>query len=150
MRGALDEVDRRILILLQKNSRTPLREISKEVGLAESTVYERIKRLKERGVIKKFSVILDSNILGFKILAIILLKCKAGMYSSVADDLKRYPEIVEIYETTGDYDMMVKIRTTTSEELNAFLDRIGSIPGVEATHTMVVLKTHKETSELPL
>ena len=150
MRGSLDEVDKKILAILQKNSRTPLREISKEVGLAESTVYERIKRLKERGVIKNFTVILDPVILGFNILSIVLLKCKAGMYSSVASDLVKYPEIVEVYETTGDYDMLVKIRTRSSEELNEFLDRIGSIEGVEATHTMVVLKIHKETNELPL
>ncbi len=50
MRGTLDDVDRKILAILQKNGRTPLREISKEVGLAESTIYERIKRLKERGL----------------------------------------------------------------------------------------------------
>ncbi|WP_297495298.1 Lrp/AsnC family transcriptional regulator, partial [Thermococcus sp.] len=55
-----------------------------------------------------------------------------------------------VYETTGDYDMLVKIRTRSSEELNEFLDKIGSIDGVESTHTMVVLKTHKETTELPL
>ena len=150
MRGTLDETDKKILAILQKNSRTPLREISKEVGLAETTVYERIKRLKERGVIKKFTVILEPTTLGFNILAIILLKCKAGMYSSVAEELKKYPKIVEVYETTGNYDMFVKIRTTSSEELNDFLDRIGSIPGVDSTHTMVVLKTHKETNELPL
>jgi len=150
MRTGLDEVDKKILTILQKNSRTPLREISKEVGLAESTVYERIKKLKERGIIKKFTVMLDPDSLGFKILAFILIKSKAGMYSHVANELKRYPQIVEIYETTGDYDMLVKIRTSGSEELNEFLDTIGEIDGVVATHTMVVLKIHKETTELPL
>ncbi|ASJ07818.1 transcriptional regulator [Thermococcus siculi] len=150
MRTGLDEVDRKILTILQKNSRTPLREISKEVGLAESTVYERIKKLKERGIIKKFTVMLDPDSLGFKILAFILIKSKAGMYSHVANELKRHPQIVEIYETTGDYDMLVKIRTSGSDELNEFLDTIGEIDGVVATHTMVVLKIHKETTELPL
>ncbi|NPA47461.1 MAG: Lrp/AsnC family transcriptional regulator [Thermococci archaeon] len=150
MRGGLDDIDREILSILQKNSRTPLREISKEVGLAESTVYERIKKLKERGIIKKFTVILDPDALGFHILALILIKAKAGEYSNVARELGRYPEIVEVYETTGDYDMVVKIRTKGSEDLNEFLDRIGDVKGVEATHTMVVLKIHKETTELPL
>lgn len=83
-------------------------------------------------------------------LSFILIKAKAGKYSYVAQELVKYPEIVEIYETTGDYDMIVKIRTRGSEELNEFLDRIGEIDGVEATHTMVVLKVHKETTELPL
>jgi len=150
MRTGLDDVDRKILAILQKNSRTPLREISKEVNLAESTVYERIKKLKERGIIKKFTVILDPGSLGFKILAFILIKAKAGKYSYVANELKKHPEIVEIFETTGDYDMLVKIRTRGSEELNEFLDTIGEIDGVVATHTMVVLKVHKETTELPL
>ncbi|WP_456367303.1 Lrp/AsnC family transcriptional regulator [Thermococcus sp.] len=149
-RGGLDEIDKKILMILQKNSRTPLREISREVGLAESTIYERIKKLKEKGVIKKFTVILDPNALGFNVLAFILIKARAGMYGHVAEELKKYPEICEVYETTGDYDMIVKIRTKNSSELNEFLDRIGSVDGVESTHTMVVLKTHKETTELPL
>lgn len=150
MKGFLDEIDKEILKVLQKNSRTPLREISKQVGLAESTVYERIKKLKERGIIKKFTIIPDPEPLGFHLLAFILIKAKAGKYSDVAEKLIKYPEIVEIYETTGDYDMIVKIRTRSSEELNDFLDRIGEIEGVVATHTMVVLKIHKETTELPL
>ncbi len=149
-RGGFDEIDKKILMILQKNSRTPLREISREVGLAESTIYERIKKLKEKGVIKKFTVILDPNALGFNVLAFILIKARAGMYGHVAEELKKYPEICEVYETTGDYDMIVKIRTKNSSELNEFLDRIGSVDGVESTHTMVVLKTHKETTELPL
>ncbi len=150
MRTGLDETDRKILTILQKNSRTPLREISKEVGLAESTVYERIKKLKERGIIQKFTVVLDPEALGFSIMAFVLIKSKAGMYTNVANELSKYPQIVEIYETTGDYDMLVKIRTSGSDELNEFLDRIGNVDGVVATHTMVVLKVHKETTELPL
>ncbi|AGT34190.1 transcriptional regulator [Thermococcus litoralis DSM 5473] len=150
MKGLLDEIDKEILRVLQKNSRTPLREISKRVGLAESTVYERIKKLKERGIIKKFTIILDPESLGFHLLAFILIKAKAGKYAEVAEKLIAYPEIVEIYETTGDYDMILKIRTRSSEELNDFLDKIGEIEGVVATHTMVVLKIHKETTELPL
>ncbi|ALV63061.1 Transcriptional regulator, AsnC family [Thermococcus sp. 2319x1] len=150
MKGLLDEIDKEILRVLQKNSRTPLREISKRVGLAESTVYERIKKLKEKGIIKKFTIILDPESLGFHLLAFILIKAKAGKYAEVAGKLITYPEIVEIYETTGDYDMILKIRTRSSEELNDFLDRIGEIEGVVATHTMVVLKIHKETTELPL
>lgn len=150
MRANLDDIDRKILTILQKNSRTPLREISKEVGLAESTVYERIKKLKEHGIIRRFTVILDPDALGFTLLAFILIKSKAGKYSHVASELKKYHQIVEIYETTGDYDMLVKIRTKNSEELNEFLDTIGEIDGVVATHTMVVLKVHKETTELPL
>ncbi|RLF88153.1 Lrp/AsnC family transcriptional regulator [Thermococci archaeon] len=150
MRASLDEVDKKILAILQRNSRTPLREISKRVGLAESTIYERIKKLKDNGVIQKFTVILNPESLGFTMLSFILIKSKAGMYARVAREIMKYPEIVEIYETTGNYDMVVKIRTRNSDELNVFLDRVGEVEGVVATHTMVVLKVHKETTELPL
>ena len=150
MRGILDETDKEILKVLQKNSRTPLREISKRVDLAESTVYERIKKLKEKGVIKKFTIIPDPEALGFNLLAFILIKARAGKYADVAKELVKYPEIVEIYENTGDYDMILKIRTRNSTELNEFLNKIGEIDGVVATHTMVVLKIHKETTELPI
>jgi Lrp/AsnC family transcriptional regulator for asnA, asnC and gidA len=148
--GTLDNIDKKILMILQKNSRTPLREISKEVDLAESTVYERIKKMRERGIIKRFSVVLNPNALGLGVLAFVLIKAKAGMYSHVAEELKKYPKIVEVYETTGDYDMIAKIRARDSDELNEFLDKIGDIEWVESTHTMVVLKTHKEEAELPI
>lgn len=150
MKASLDDTDKKILRILQKNSRTPLREISKVVGLAESTIYERIKKLKEHGVIQKFTVILNPEALGFTMLSFVLIKARAGKYSYVANELSKYPEIIEIHETTGNYDMVVKIRTRSSEELNTFLDQIGEIEGVVATHTMVVLKVHKETTELPL
>ncbi|MCD6559228.1 MAG: Lrp/AsnC family transcriptional regulator, partial [Palaeococcus sp.] len=117
---------------------------------AESTIYERIKKLKDNGVIQKFTVILNPESLGFTMLSFILIKSKAGMYARVAREIMKYPEIVEIYETTGNYDMVVKIRTRNSDDLNTFLDRVGEVEGVEATHTMVVLKVHKETTELPL
>ncbi|AFK22986.1 Lrp/AsnC family transcriptional regulator [Pyrococcus sp. ST04] len=150
MRGVLDEVDKKIIEILQKDGKVPLREISKITGLAESTIHERIKRLRESGVIKKFTAIIDPEALGYTMLAFILIKVKAGKYSEVASKLVKYPEIMEVYETTGDYDMVVKIRTRNSEELNNFLDIVGSIEGVEGTHTMIVLKVHKETTELPI
>ncbi|ASJ02850.1 transcriptional regulator [Thermococcus profundus] len=150
MRTGLDEIDKKILMILQENSRSPLREIAREVNLAESTVYERIKKLRERGVIQKFTVVLDPGSLGLNILAFVLIKAKAGMYSHVASELKKYRKIVEVYETTGDYDMIAKIRTRDSDELNEFLDKIGDVEGVESTHTMVVLKVHKETIGMPL
>ncbi|AAL81667.1 transcriptional regulator [Pyrococcus furiosus DSM 3638] len=150
MRGILDDIDKKIIEILQKDGKVPLREISKITGLAESTIHERIKRLRESGVIKKFTAVVNPEALGYNILAFILIKVKAGKYSEVASKLVKYPEIVEVYETTGDYDMVVKIRTKNSEELNNFLDMVGSIEGVEGTHTMIVLKVHKETTELPV
>ncbi|WP_010477971.1 Lrp/AsnC family transcriptional regulator [Thermococcus zilligii] len=151
MKGwSLDPVDKKILMILQRDSRTPLREISKEVDLAESTIYERIKKLREKGIIKRFSVVLNPNALGLNMLAFVLIKARAGMYSKVAEELKKNPKIVEVYETTGDYDMVIKIRARDSEELNEFLDRIGDVEGVESTHTMVVLKVHKEGADIPI
>ncbi|MFA4661729.1 Lrp/AsnC family transcriptional regulator [Pyrococcus kukulkanii] len=150
MRGVLDDVDKKIIEILQKDGKVPLREISKITGLAESTIHERIKRLRESGILKKFTAIVDPEALGYTMLAFILIKVKAGKYSEVASKLVKYPEIMEVYETTGDYDMVVKIRTKNSEELNNFLDMVGSIDGVEGTHTMIVLKIHKETTELPI
>ena len=82
---------------------------------------------------------------------IIVISAPSGSgKSSIISEIMKYPEIVEIYETTGNYDMVVKIRTRNSDDLNTFLDRVGEVEGVEATHTMVVLKVHKETTELPL
>jgi len=89
----LDEVDKRILEVLEKDNRTPLRKISKQVKIPPSTVYGRIKRLRKRGVVRRFVTILNPKALGFLVLAFIFIKARAGMYSMVAEDLKEYPEM---------------------------------------------------------
>ncbi len=140
----LDEVDKRILEVLEKDSRTPLRKISKQVKIPPSTVYGRIKRLRKRGVVRRFVAILNPKALGFLVLAFVLIKARAGMCSTVTEGLKEYPEILEIYEVTGDYDIIIKVIMRSYEELNTFLDKIGGIEGIESTCTMVVFKTHKD------
>ena len=140
----LDEVDKRILEVLEKDSRTPLRKISKQVKIPPSTVYGRIKRLRKRGVVRRFVAILNPKALGFLVLAFVLIKARAGMCSTVTEGLKEYPEILEIYEVTGDWDIIIKVIMRSYEELNTFLDKISGIKGVESTYTMVVFKTHKD------
>jgi len=140
----LDEVDKRILEVLEKDNRTPLRKISKQVKIPPSTVYGRIKRLRKRGVVRRFVTILNPKALGFLVLAFIFIKARAGMYSMVAEDLKEYPEILEIYEVTGDWDIIIKVIMRSYEELNTFLDKISGIKGVESTCIMVVFKSHKD------
>ena len=140
----LDEVDKRILEVLEKNSRTPLRKISKQVKIPPSTVYGRIKRFRKRGVVRRFVTILNPKALGFLVLAFVFIKARAGMCSTVAEGLKEYPEILEIYEVTGDWDIIIKVIMRSYEELNTFLNKISGIKDVESTCTMVVFKTHKD------
>jgi len=150
MKKDLDEVDRKILKILQKNSRTPLREISKKVGLVNSAVHVRIKKLKKRGIIKKFTAILNPEALNLPLLAFVLIKARRGKYEEVAEELVKYSEILEVYEITGKYDIILKVRTRNSEELDSLLDKIRNVKGVRETRTMIVLKTQKNTTELPL
>ena len=132
----LDEVDKRILEVLEKDSRAPLRKISKQVKMPPSTVYERIKRLRKRGVVRRSVAILNPKALGFLVLAFVFIKARAGMYSMVTEGLKEYPEILEIYEVTGDWDIIIKVIMRSYEELNTFLDKISGIKGVESTYTI--------------
>lgn len=149
MKKYIDEIDRKILNFLQKNSRTPLRKISKEVGLMNSAVHVRIEKLKKEGIIKNFTVIVNPEALNLPLLAFVLIKAKRGEYQEVAEELAKYPKILEVYEITGKYDIILKVRTRNIEELDSILDSIGNIKGVKETHTMVVLKTQKNTAELP-
>ena len=142
----LDEVDKRILEVLEKDNRTPLRKISKQVKIPPSTVYGRIKRLRKRGVVRRFVAILNPKALGFLVLAFVLIKARAGMCSTVTEGLKEYPEILEIYEVTGDYDIIIKVIMRSYEELNTFLNKIRGIKGVESTYTIIVLEMHKDVT----
>jgi len=146
----LDEVDRKILKILQKNSRTPLREISKKVGLVNSAVHVRIKKLKKRGIIKKFTVILNPEGLNLPLLAFVLIKASKGKYQEIAEELVKYPEILEVYEIIGKYDIILKVRTRNIKELDSLLNEVGDINGIKEISTGIVLKIQKTTTELPL
>jgi len=140
----LDDTDRQILNMLQDDARRSFKDIAKEVTVSEATVFVRVKKLLKNGVIRSFKAIVDPKLVGKETLAFVMLKVNPNVYTKVLPILMKMDEIYEIYDVTGAYYAILKIRTRSTEELAAIIDKIGMIEGITGTETAVVLRSIKE------
>ena len=146
----LDEVDRKILRRLQEDARISFKEIAKEVGTSEATVFVRVKKLQKNGVIKGFRAILNPPSVGKRVTAFALVKAEPKSYPKMLAQLMNLEDICEIHDVTGAYYCILKMRTTSSEQLAEILDKIGEIEGIAGTETVIVLRTIKEETSIRL
>jgi Lrp/AsnC family transcriptional regulator, leucine-responsive regulatory protein len=148
----INGTDIEILTILQKNSRTSNAEIARQVGLAPSAVFERLKKLEERGVLRGYRPDIDPRALGLGQLAFIFVRSneRAGGVET-AEQIAQIPEVLEVHHVAGEDCFLVKVRAHDAEALGRLLrERLGKIPTITSTRTTIVLETVKETSELPL
>jgi DNA-binding Lrp family transcriptional regulator len=146
----LDDVDKKILRKLQEDARISFKEIAKEVGTSEATVFVRVKKLQKSGVIKGFRAILNPPSVGKQLTAFALVKAEPKSYPRMLAQLMNLEDICEIHDVTGAYYSILKMRTTNSEQLAGILDKIGEIEGVAGTETVIVLRTIKEETSVKL
>ncbi|MDP8002698.1 MAG: Lrp/AsnC family transcriptional regulator [Caldisphaera sp.] len=139
MRQGLDEKDIMILKLLENDSRKPWRQIANELNVSEATVYLRIKRLEENGIIKGFSVRVDPLKIGLMITMFALIKVKAENSYQAKKELSKMSYIVEFHEITGSYQFLVKILAPSQRELSKALEEITKINGVIEINTLMSL-----------
>jgi Lrp/AsnC family transcriptional regulator for asnA, asnC and gidA len=140
----VDETDRRILRQLQGDGRKSFKRIGEEVGVSEATVFVRVKKLQARGVLTGFRAVVDPKAVGKTLTAIVLVRAHPQTFPGILDALKKLDDIYEIYDVTGEYYSILKIRTTGTDELGKIMDKIGMIEGIEGTDTIIVLRTVKE------
>jgi Transcriptional regulators len=150
----IDEKDKQLLSLLQKNCKLSLRELSQITEMRETTIFARIKRLENAGIIKEYRAILDPKAIGKNVLAFVLIKYdpSAGIKQrEVAEKIANLPEIQEVHIIAGDWDMIAKVREKDVENLGkAVLDKIREIKGVKETVSLIVFESIKETTFLNL
>jgi Lrp/AsnC family transcriptional regulator for asnA, asnC and gidA len=146
----LDEIDRKLLNLLQEDAKVPYAELAGRLGISPSGVHKRVKRLVEEGVIKKFVAVIDPQVSGKKLKAFIGISTEPGKCGEVIAKLEERPEVLEIHEAAGEHDLFLKVITEDTTKLNEILHEIDRIPGVSSSRTMVVLKTEKETGLIQL
>jgi len=146
----LDEIDRKILIALQKDARISFKKIADETGVSEATVFVRVKKMQERGVIKSFMAVVDPRTVGKSLTAIVLVRAQPKGLPGLLDALKKLDDIYEVYDVTGQYYSILKIRTSGTEQLSKIIDEIGQVEGVAGTETVIVLRTVKEELKVKL
>ncbi|BDC18068.1 Lrp/AsnC family transcriptional regulator [Acidianus sp. HS-5] len=140
----LDDVDKKIISILQQDSRISFSRLAKMLNLSESTIHMRIKRLREAGVIRGFCIDVDLDKVGMNVLAFVLLKADPKNYEDILKKLAEIKEVFEIYDVTGEYYALLKVRVSDKEELARVLDKLGNMEGVTSTYTMFVLRVIKD------
>lgn len=152
MKNLYDEIDIKILKLLQENAKIPQAEIASAVNLSLAAVNERIKKLERSGAIKKYTAILDPKKLMVNITAFIDVFVEHPKYEDrFMEIMSEHEEVQECHRITGDFSFHLKVRVSSIESLEHFvINVLNSIEGVRQTRTYIVLSTSKETISLPL
>lgn len=138
----IDDTDRRILEILQRDATTAKAEIGREVGLAPSAVFARVARLEEGGVIRGYHVEIAPEALGFPLLAFIFIhENKPVSGEATIDALARLELAEEVHRVTGEDCYLLKIRARDTDDLRERLDRLAEIDSVSKVRTHLVLKS---------
>jgi DNA-binding Lrp family transcriptional regulator len=141
----VDDVDRTLLVELQRDATQAYAALGKAVGLSAGAAHERVRKLREQGVIRRTTVEVDPAAVGRGVAAFVLVEANAWMGDSpVKTALEALPEVVEAHVVAGPASLLVKVRTPTTEQLQAALRRLFTIDGVTGTQTIVVLESFFE------
>lgn len=134
----MDETDEKILGLLERNSRATNKEIASKLKVSEGTVRNRIRRLVEKEVVKRFTIERGAN--GFS--ALVLLKVDPQTPTDeVIEEIVKHCGARKVRELAGEWDVLAEFFASSAEQFNDAIEKVRSVSGVNATETLVVLKT---------
>lgn len=148
----IDGIDAEILKILQANARTSNAEIARQVDLAPSAVFERIRKLEERGVIEGYGARVNPKAVELPLLAFVFVRSddKPGA-EKTAERVAAIPEVLEVHDVAGEDCFLAKVRAADTEALGKLLrERLGRIESITSTRTTIVLETVKESAALPI
>jgi DNA-binding Lrp family transcriptional regulator len=146
----LDDIDIRILNLLQEDSRLSYNKIAAKLRLSVGTVFNHVKNLQKKGVLKGYTVILDWVKLGYNLSALVLVQTDGKHVTEVESDIAKSPNVVAVYDVTGDYDAVVVSKFKDRNSLNVFIKGLLAMPFVKRTVTNVAFSAVKEDFRLRL
>ncbi len=146
----VDETDLKILKILEEDSKTNYREIASRLNIAIGTVSNRINNLKERGIIKKFTIDIDTAAIGYEVTAIILIQIDGKFIHEVEEKLAENSNVYAIYDTTGDWDSIIAVKFRKVLDLNKFLKDLNKTNHIKQTSTSICLNVIKEHTFFPI
>ncbi|HEX5159082.1 MAG TPA: Lrp/AsnC family transcriptional regulator [Ktedonobacterales bacterium] len=148
----IDDIDGKILSILQNDARTSNAEIARRLAMAPSAILERIRKLETRGLIDGYEARLNPKALDMGLLAFIYVRADERIGSRViGDELAAFPEVQEVHHIAGEDCYLLKVRVADTNALSDLLrQRLGPIDAIRSTRTTIVLSTIKETAQIPL
>lgn len=146
----IDSVDMKLLKMLTEDGRVSFSEMGEEVGLSTSGVRRRIKKLEEDRIIQGYTVKIDPEKAGYKVVAFLNIDVSSGEVGRVAGILSRCKGVCEVHRTTGDHSLIAKVRAEDLESIHEFVEeRVSSYQGVKKVSTTMAMKTYKEDLLIP-
>ncbi len=152
MSELIDELDARILNLLQEDARIPLVDLAEQVSSSRSAVWRRIQKLEDSGVIKKQAALLDAEKAGLGVLVFAQVKMLAHSRDSLPgfmEKVRNFPEVIECHTLMGDIDFILKVRVRDVQAYEEFFwNQLSQIDGVREINSSIALTAVKDTTKL--
>lgn len=139
----MDVLDLKIVKCLSEDARCTYKHIAEEAGVSEATVKNRIDKLQEEGIIKKFTVIMDYHKLGRAIKAFIGLRVQPAAIAEIVKTMEKNPDVHVLYRTSGDVDLLIEVIFEQMEDLNEFLETQLALDGILGTVVTIVIGPYK-------
>ena len=150
----LDEIDIKLLKLLQQNSRLTINELAARVHLSPSPTFERQKRLEREGYIKRYSAVVDHHKLGNYVIVLCNIRLKQHTHDLIQqfmDIVQTIDQVTECYNTTGDYDFLIKVYARDMKAYQDFmLNTLGNIDCIGSLHSIIVIGEIKDSHCIPV
>lgn len=146
--AVLDAIDFEILNLLQENSKQTYANIGKQLGISHSTVYDRIKKMDQKGIVTKYTILIDPERIGLKnIMALMTVYTDPKESERVSKKLSRAPEVLEVYTSLSEELLIIaKVVAKNQESLHTFIaNYVAPLPGVLRIRTSIITRKYKET-----
>lgn len=136
----IDPVDRAIVETLRQDARISVNELASRVNVSRATAYQRLAKLRDAGVVRRFTVDVDHRLLGWPISALVLVNVVQHSWREVGEQLRRLPGVDWLALSTGSFDYVLLVRAQDVDHLrDVILDGIQSIAGVQAAQTLLLL-----------
>jgi len=139
MKERIDEIDMKLIKLLKENARMKYSSLALELGISESAVRKRLRKLVSSGIIKKFTI---EYVVSNEVRAAILIKTSPPKpVPEVSKEIVKIEGVDTVYEVTGDNDILVIVKAPSIDAINKCIDKIRAIPGVASTNTLIILRS---------
>ncbi len=143
----LDDIDQQILTLLRDDARLPNVDLAKAIGLSPSSTLARVKSLRDRGVIARFTTELNPRALGYTLQALVSVRIRPGarhLMEQLSSELRELPEVHQLFFLGGAEDFLIHVRVRDSEHVRQFvLKNLSANPAVALTETNLVFEHHQ-------
>ena len=137
----MDDLDEHLLARLRENARAPVAELARALGLSRTTIQSRLAKLERTGVIAGYAVKLSEAREAAQVHAFIMLTVEPKQAAAVTQALKRLPGVRTLQSVSGPFDMIAAVEAPTVSDMDALIDEIGAVRGVDRTNSSIVLST---------